>query len=57
MSLAFVDAVNVPLEVIPPAKTFTTLLALIWPLACVCPQMLSVILFSKELFAALLIPV
>ena len=56
MSLASVDAVNVPLEVIPPAKTFATLLALIRPLACVCPQMLSVILLSEELYPALLTP-
>ena len=56
MSLASVDAVNVPLEVIPPAKTFATLLALIRPLACMCPQMLSVILLSEELFPALLTP-
>ena len=56
MSLASVDAVNVSLEVIPPAKTFATLLALVRPLACVGPQMLSIILLSEELFPTLLAP-
>ena len=56
MGLASVDAVNVSLEVIPPAKTFATLLALVRPLACVGPQMLSIILLSEELFPTLLAP-
>ena len=51
------DGVNVSLEMIAPTKTFSTLLTLIWPLARVCPQMLSIILLGEELLPALLAPV
>ena len=51
------DGVNVSLEMIAPTKTFSTLLTLIWPLARVCPQMLSIILLGEELFPTLLAPV
>jgi len=49
-----VNGVNVSLEMIAPTKTFSTLLTLIWPLARVCPQMLSIILLGEELLPTLL---
>ena len=51
------DSVYVSLEMITSAKTFATLLTLIWPLSSVCPQMLSIILLGEELLPTLLAPV
>ena len=47
-------AVYVSLEVISAAETLSTLLTLIRPLACVSPQVFSIILFCKELLPTLL---
>ena len=52
--LPLVHAVYVSLEVISAAETLSTLLTLIRPLACVSPQVFSIILFCEELLPTLL---